>query len=195
MRLRDLRMLSVILGMSLTASLSAEEVRYYSKDGVTYKETRRVVQQPVTQTTVQQQQQTVFREQYRTEMKDSCRTFYQPVTEYRWQSYLHGRWNPFVQPYWAYRLVPTTRWVAREEVVRMPVTQRELIPETRTVQVPVTTQRMVQKEIIERVAVTNPPNSGTQVAGASSRPIGGVARMESDPPRGSTTTGASGQRY
>jgi len=170
---------------------TADEVRYYEKDGVTYKETRRVVREPISETRLEQKQQTVYREQYRTEMKDSQRTVYQPVTEYRWQAYLHGRWNPLVQPYWAYRLVPSTRWVARQETVRMPVTQRELVPETRTVQVPITTQRVAEREIIERVAVSASP-SGAQTA-QSGRPLGGVARLESDPPRDSTTLGSGTQ--
>jgi hypothetical protein len=79
--------------------------------------------------------------------------------------------------------VPITRWEYRTDVVQVPVARTEWIPEQRTVQVPVTTRRMVNEEVITRVAVRAVPPS---VAAAQRDGIGGVACLESDPPRTST---------
>lgn len=159
------------------AAAQAEEVRYYQQDGVTYRETRRTVTRPISETRYEQREQTVYREQLRTDTQQTTRTVYTPVTEYRWQMYLRGRWNPFVIPYHSYELVPTTRWETRQELVEIPTYRRELVPETHVVQMPVTTHRLAQEEVISRVAVS----------AAEAKPIGGVARLDKDPPRYGTT--------
>ena len=164
----------LILWTAMTVPLAAaDEVRYFEKDGVTYRETRRVVRRPVVETRLESREQTVYREQLRTEVQETQRTYHTPVTEYQWATRMRGRWNPFIQPYYTQELVPTMRWEARQDVVRVPVSRRELVPEKRTVQVPVTTQRVAEEEVITRVAVSSTP------AGA----LGGVARLENDPPR------------
>jgi hypothetical protein len=121
------------------------------------------------------------------------------VTDYRWEAFWVGRWNPLARPYLAYRYVGRTRWVASTETVKTPVICRRIVPQTRTVQVPVTTQRMVEEEVISRVAISAAPSSKApwsepaRMAQASSLPhepgaIGGVARLDSDPPAVGTTT-------
>lgn len=134
-----------------------------------------------------------------------------PVTEYRVQPRLVGRWNPFVQPYFVYENVPTVRWESRTEVVPIQTASRQLVPETRTVRTPVTTWRTVEEEVISRVAVSatsalassSSSSTGATLAGplvpvkipASARgdSIGGLSRLESDPPRqGSSTAWRSG---
>jgi hypothetical protein len=176
-----------------------EAVHYYAKDGVTYRETRRVVQRPVSETHAQQSTQTVYREENVTELRDTTRERWTPVTEYRWEAVWIGRWNPFVQPYLAYRYVPRTHWQRATETVKTPVVCRRLVPETRVVSVPVTTQRMVEEETITRVAVsgaaapqlpwTQPTSTASLVpVPGDSGPIGGVARLESDPPRQGVST-------
>ena len=185
----------VLVPMLATAWAVADEVRYFEKDGITYQETRRVVQRPVVETRLESREQTVYREQIKTELRDSSRTVQVPVTEYRLTMCMVDRWNPFVQPSYVYKYVPVTRWEVRQETVRTPITQRELIPEKRTVQVPVTTQRLAQDEVITRVAISaaapranaTPLDPAPAVAGAATGQVGGVARMESDPPRRSTT--------
>src|SRR5689334_23285582 len=102
----------------------ADEVRYFEKDGITYQETRRVVQRPVVETRLESREQTVYREQIKTELRDSSRVVQVPVTEYKLQMCMVDRWNPFVQPSYVYKYVPVTRWEMRQETVRTPITQR-----------------------------------------------------------------------
>jgi len=183
-----------------STALGAEEVRYYEKDGVTYRETRCVVERPFVETRTEQTTQTVYREETVTELRDTVRQRWTPVTEYRWEAVWVGRWNPFVPPYLAYRYVPRTRWECSTETVKTPLVSRRLVPQTQTLQVPVTRQRMVQQEVITRVAVSGSPAPQapwTQPAATAqlapiarnlSGPIGGVARLESAPPRQGTRT-------
>lgn len=179
---------SWMLVLAIGSSVLGDEVRYYQQDGITYRETRRVIQRPILETKLESHDQTVYREQFQTDVRETYQTCYAPIVQYQYVPYLNGRWNPFVQPYYTYHLVPTRRYEARQQLVRMPVTRRELIPEKRTIQVPVTTQRLAQEEIITRVAVA-PSQPQTLPPGGvpASSGLGGVARLESDPPR--TPTG------
>jgi hypothetical protein len=190
-------------------AMAADQVTFFEKDGVTYQETRRTVSRPVTELSYGQQAQTVYRERLSSGTQDVVRTYQTPVTEYQPATRMVGRWNPFVrQPYYEQRQIPVTRWETRSEVVKVPCTKRELVPETNTVQVPQYTTRMVQDEVISRVAVGVRPNTsvaaapstsigghvaGTPVpaspaplvAGAPARatPIGGISKLDQDPPR------------
>lgn len=205
MRISRFLTAAVVICSAGSSARAADQVRYYEQNGVTYCETRRVEQMPVVETRTQQSTQTVYREETVTELRDTARQRWTPVTEYRWEATWVGRWNPFVQPYLAYRYVPRTRWECATETVRTPVVSRRLVPETRTVLVPVTTQRMVDREVITRVAVSRPAVAGgTTVAGAAwtpptvtaqvlpiardRGPVGGIARLESDPPRQGVST-------
>lgn len=203
--------ITVVLSLSTFTSALGDDVRYYQKDGVTYRETRQVIQRPVLETQMRETTQTFYREQFATETKETTQEGWVPVTEYRLEAYWVGRWNPFVEPYLAYRNVPYTRWERVTRVVKTPVTNRKLVPETRTVQVPVTTQRMVDQEIITRVAVSHAPSHPTHSTGTAvanndlpwtaptlagklvpvtdnADRIGGMARLESDPPRQGVST-------
>ena len=172
---------------------SADEVRYYEQNGVTYCETRRTVQQRVPDTVIRERPQTVYREQLSTEIEERARTYWTPVTEYRWEAFWAGRWNPFATPYQAYRYVPRTRWEKRTEVVQVPVTRRGVVPETRTVRTPVAAWRTVQREEISRVAVSGRPGAAPLVpvdvpALARREQVGGLSRLDNDPPRQGTST-------
>ena len=101
-----------------------------------------------------------------------------PVTEYQMVSNLHGRWNPFVKPYWTHKLEPVTRWQQQMATVEIPVTRTNLVPQTRTVQVPATAMRTERREIVERVAVgpsatyaaqSSAPQTNSGWAGVSTR--------------------------
>jgi hypothetical protein len=198
---------------SIPAAVRADEVRYYEKDGVTYCETRRVVQQQVPETRMEQRAQTVYSPQNVTGYKSVARTYWTPVTEYETKPVLVGRWNPFVQPYWEYQTTPHTRWEQRSDVVNVPVSTQQLIAQTQTTTTPVTIWRTVDQEVITRVAVSaRPANSAATIAVAPppvSLPtlapvpaapssllvpveipqvarrdtIGGVSQLQSDPPR------------
>jgi hypothetical protein len=173
--------------------LVGAEVRYYEKGGVTYRETRQVVQRPVAETQMQESTQTVYREQLVTETQKRVRTAWIPVTEYRWEAHWVGRWNPFVDPHLENQLVPYTRWEARSETIDVPVSYRRLVPQTQIVRVPVTTHRTVEEEVITRVAVSGRPSATTtrslQAGGApTGQQIGGLAQLENDPPRQGVAT-------
>ena len=185
MRRKLLLATSIVFLVSQTAS--ADDVRYYTENGVTYRETRRVVRRPVSETRLERREETVYRERTVTEYQETTRVCSVPVTEYRWEAHWAGRWNPFRQPYLEYRLVPYTYCKPRTEVVRVPVVRREMVPEKRIVQVPVTTLRFVEEEQISRVAVSGGSNGLSPTSSpsyiASRDRIGGVSRLESDPPR------------
>ncbi len=171
----------------------AADVRYYEKDGVTYRETRRTVHRPTTETQMRQSTETVYRQQRETEVREQVRTCWSPVTEYHCEPYLVGRWNPFVRPYFASRMVPQTRWEQRSEVIQTPVTTCRLVPEVRTVESPVTVRRWVPEEVICRMAVRGQaPATLSRLSPAptltSQDEIGGVARLDNDPPRRGVNT-------
>lgn len=190
MRNRHPLAIALVAPLIFCVSARADETRDYEENGVTYRETRRVVNEPVTDIQCVEQQRTVgFREQLDVKMCDQTRSYIVPVTEYRVESYWRGRFNPFVQPYLAQRLVPYTRYETRVETVKTPVATRQLLPITSTVKVPVSTQRMVQREIISRVAISGAPAQATpspssdpftSPAAIASRPvqIGGLQRMD-----------------
>ena len=165
--MRQLLLVTAMLSFAAAGRVVADEVRYYEQNGVTYCETRRVVQQRVPQTRIEQRPQTVYRQEFATEVRETPRTYWTPVTEYQTQTYLAGRWNPFATPHFEYRTVPTVRWEQKTEVVRTPVTCQKLVPETKTVSCPVTTWQTIDQEVISRFAVTGRPSA----ANVASRPV------------------------
>ena len=185
-------MMAVLLSCLIAlATVTADDVRYYTQDGITYRETTRRVRRPVAQTRTESQTQTVYRQEYSTQVRDTQRAVHTPVTRYEWAGRWYGRWNPFQDPYFVYELEPTTHWQSRVETVRLPVTQRQLIPETKTVQVPVTLLRFEEKDEISRVAVSPrrmaaSRNNAPTLPIDSSGPVGGIARLDGDPPRHAT---------
>ncbi len=200
-----------VLGAAVTRDAAANEVRYYEQNGVTYRETRQVVQRPVYQTEMQPATQTVYRQEQATETRETTRTWWAPVTEHGCEAVLMGRWNPFVEPYLVYRPTTRTRWESRTETVQAPVTVTRWVPQTQTTTRAVTVQRMVPEEIVSRVAIRNSgvstvnspmlSSSGQYGATGALAPVplpaprttsigtvGGVARLDSDPPRRGVTT-------
>jgi hypothetical protein len=183
----------LLAGLAPGASrCAAQETRYYVENGVTYRETRQTLQQPVWTTEYQSRQQTVLRPRVTSEHRDVTRSWYVPVTEYSWQQRWERGWNPFRPPVLTQRYLPQTRWELRSDTVRVPVTRYDYVPETTTVQTPVTVQRYADQQIVTRVPVGGPaPASGAggaQVAGdpfaqpSAGLAVGGVARLDRDPP-------------
>jgi hypothetical protein len=175
----------------------AQDVRYYQdpNSGHTYRQTTSTVQRQMPVTQLQASSRTVLRGQWRTDTQDVVRTYSVPVTEYRTESYWQGRYNPFKQPTLAQRTVPTTRWEARTEVVKVPVTRYETVPTTETVHVPVTTWHTVQDQVVRHEVVA--PNTGANTAVvATSTPganYGGMARYDKPPTlSGDSSTSSTG---
>jgi hypothetical protein len=182
--MNHLTKLTLVLASISAGSAIAEDVRY-TEDG--YRETRRIVRHPVTDVVHQDVPRTVYREHARTELQHVDRVYSVPVTEYRRESYWRGRWNPFTQPYLAERIVPYTRWESRKETVAMPITTRQLVAETQIDKVPVVQHRYIDEEIISRVPVTNSGTGSTLSSlPVSGTPVGGVAKLDNDPPRQGT---------
>jgi len=206
MTTRQIIATAVVTSLVGTLPTWAEEVRYYEQDGVTYRESRQIVEKRVPEVRYEERSQTIYRDQCVTEMKDTVRTTWVPVTEYQVQERLVGRWNPLARPYFEYRSVPVTRWEPRSEAVQVPMARRKLLPEVQTVRTPVTHWRTVQEEVIRRVALSATPNTSTLAASPSPATlagplvpveipeaarrsqIGGLAELDSDPPRQGTGT-------
>jgi len=178
----------------------ADDVRYYENNGVTWRESRRTVEDRVPVSRMEERTETVYREEFTTEMRDTTRTSRTPVTEYRWEAFWVNRWNPLAQAYVAYRQVPHTRWETRTETVQVPVNTRRLVPETRVVRRAVGSFQTVKRDVVSRVPVGGSRTSvGATLAAGSLTPIqapsvaqrpriGGISRIESDPPRYGTAT-------
>ena len=185
---RQLVALTVFVLIVGPVPTTADEVKYYKKDGVTYRECRRIVHRPVTETQIRKTSQTVYRQQQTSEVREQVRTWWSPVTEYQCEPYLVGRWNPLVKPYFSSRMVPKTRWEQRTEIVQVPVTRCQLVPESRIVETPVTVRRLVPEETISRMAVRGPSPAALSPLQPTPRltaqdQIGGVKRLDNDPPR------------
>jgi hypothetical protein len=144
---------------------TGSNVRYYEENGVTYQETHHTFQRQIPETSLQPQTRTVLRSQTKTDMHDIVRTVQVPITEYKMEVYYQNRFNPFVQPTPAYRYVPVTRYEARTEVTRVPVTRNEVTPTTETYHVPITTYRTVPESSTHRVAI------GSRPAGTDTGPV------------------------
>lgn len=172
----------------LAAPMWGDDVRDVTDaNGQTWREVHRTVRHPQTETQCVDQQQTYYQEKCDVQLYDTYRTYTAPVTEYRWESYWVGRFNPFVQPYLAQRLVPRTHWETRSEIVKVPVTQRNLVPVTRTVRVPVTTEKSVDYDVVVSRQLVNPQGSAlaNNAAGgnSSSLAVGGVQQLNGDRPK------------
>src|SRR6266404_5604036 len=105
--------LAFILPFSVPLMARADDVQYFEKDGVTYRETKHTIHRPVAEMHYEDRQQTVYAEQLQTQLLPSQRTSLIPITEWVNEPYWVNRYNPFAQPYLAYRTVPRIRWETR----------------------------------------------------------------------------------
>ena len=203
---------ALALVCGLCAGTAFGQVRYENKNGIRYQVTQRVSQRQVPVTVMQDRQQTVYAQQVTTNTLNQQQLYTVPNTSYQWDSRLNGRWNPFITPYWTYNLRPVTTWSTQVANVQIPVSQVAWVPQTKTVQVPVTAYRAAEEKTETWVAMnaTTTPNTGLASARPISSPttmlatrpgvaLGGVA-LQNDPPRQSTGGGwqspsTSGSRY
>lgn len=179
---------------------SAPVVNEVVRDGVTYRETRQVVEQMMPVTTMKDQQQTVYTPKVSTETVAHQQVYSIPVTQYEIVPVLHGRWNPFIEPYYTYETQLVTRYQEQTVNVQIPVTKSEWVTETKTVQVPVTEYKMAKQEIVTTVALsggeTNKTFASTQsntqrpvsIQALGSQPATSIA---SQPSNGYSTSAAS----
>ena len=135
------------------------QTREYTKDGVTYRETRETIRRPVCEVCYEERERTVYRSTQETRMREVTQMV--PITEYRCEQYCANRWNPFRKQHLAYRMVPTTR--LETKTIECPVTCQRLVPEKRVERVPVVKRRIVEEQVIRRVAL---PRDGCRTVGA-----------------------------
>lgn len=202
--------LALVCGLCAGKSIG-QEVKYEERNGVRYQVTRRVQQRQVPVTQMQDRQQTVYAQQLTTNTVNHQQLYCVPNTSYQWDSRLRGRWNPFATPYWTYNLRPVTTWNTQVANVQIPVNQVAWVPQTQTVQVPVTTYRTAEEVVETRVAMNDGPTTtglanarplsspSATIAARPSNALGGVAALQNDPPRQATggwqTPTTVGSRY
>ena len=188
-------MLTLVGGMC-AGNATGQTVTYDEQGGIRYQVTTRVSQRQVPVTVMQDRNQTVYSQQLKTNTLNHQQLYCVPSTSYQWDSRLHGRWNPFITPYWTYNMRPVTTWSTQVANVQIPVNQVAWVPQTRTVQVPVTNYRTAEEKTVTRVAMNTTPSSGLANARPLSSPtatlaarrstsLGGVA-LENDPPKQAT---------
>jgi hypothetical protein len=170
--------------LPLAAASAAEEVRYENIGGQNYMITKRVVERPMSKTEYKDVARDVYREEYVTETQEITRIVQVPVTQYQWEARWAGRWNPFSQPYLVNRLVPRTHLETRTEIVKMPVTEKVLVPDTHIQRV-AETKRWIAKEEIERKVAIDPPAGSSEVSIASKPGFVGGKKVEGELPRSS----------
>jgi hypothetical protein len=174
--------LILVAGAILTgAAATAQDIRYEDVDGIRYKVTRQVVPRQVPVTEMQSQQQTYYRQQVTNDTIQQQQLYAVPVTKYELVSTLHGRWNPFATPYWTHEYKPVTVWQQQMATVQIPTSRATMVPETRTVQVPVTTYKTAQEEVVTRVAM------GSSQSPTAAQPLTAVAAGSSSPSQPSAT--------
>jgi hypothetical protein len=196
----------LVIAIVVAASPLAAEVRYYQdQNGVTWREETSKVQRPVRELEMETRQQQVYRQQDTTSVQQYQYLTYSPVVQYQWVPRVHDWWRIFQEPYVAYHLEPSVTWQPRPYQISVPTTQRQWIPETRTVQVPVARLKMVEQEQTTRTAVQAdprwlagqtppaPPASSGALATAPSptylpapqvtSQYGGIARLDDGLPR------------
>lgn len=161
--------LSLLLTLPAINGVNAEQVRYYEQGGITYREARDTVRKPVREFEYKNQQQTYYREQYTTSFQDYQQLQYQPVTQYQWQPRWHGWWRVFRGPELAYHLVPQTTWQTKSQTYRYPVTTRQLVPDTQTVQVAMPKLAFKEEEVVTRTAVA--PGARSTLAASRVPPV------------------------
>lgn len=154
----SLRLVSLLIFTVISASaLQADETWFETKDGTTYRVTKRIERRPVAATRVEQQTETVYSTEFVTEMRESAKVMWVPITQYVVQPVWHQWWNPFAQPYVTYESVPVTRWELRTQMVRAPVTIQKKVPQERIVAKPVRELGFVETQVEDRIAVSIPP--------------------------------------
>jgi hypothetical protein len=181
---------SLVLGSISAAPLAADDSRIVERDGIKYQETTRTLQRPITETRYEDQEYTAYNDRYTTEMQEVQRTYQVAVTQNQWVPGYQRTWNVFAPPVLSYRLMPVTRMENRTETVRIPVTKHESIPSRQVRKVPVTKTHIAQEEHTSRVPIGTVGDGGALVANRND--TGGGTRMESDPPRTSTSGWRSG---
>jgi hypothetical protein len=184
--------LAILLTSSLASSVQADEVRFVTEDGVTYREEYRQVRVPVARQQVERQQQTVHYDSFTTEMKETVQTFYHPVTTYQWVPRWQGPWGMGQPMHLTYERKAVTQWQPYTRTVRVPVTSHQLVPDTRVVETPTRVLGFEDRlELVSRTPVSpsSVPSSAPlpTYSPASAQTVGTTTNLDSDSVRYSAT--------
>jgi hypothetical protein len=150
-------LLCLVVTLVVTVHSRGDETWFETKDGTTFRVTKRIEKRPVAATRVEQQTETVYSTEFVTELRESTKVMWVPVTQYVVQPRWHQWWNPFAEPYVTYESVPVTRWELRTQTVREPVTIQRRVPQERIVAKPVRELGFVEMPVEDRIAVSFPP--------------------------------------
>jgi len=120
-----------------------------------------------------------LRQRYTTELRPVERRYWAPITEMRWVVAWRPSWNPWAPPQPVYELLPVTRWEERTERVRIAVTKRELVADDRARPTPIAPPQLASTPRQTEPARTSSSHSTAPARGS----VGGIGRLESDPPR------------
>lgn len=159
-----------------------------------YEYTERV---PVAQVQMERREETVYTTKPVESVQSHYRTVLEPVTTLCCEPRLHNWWNPLTGPYVSYHMTPRTHWQPRTERVETRVTRYQYIPETRIVERPVrrlgfanrrviannTVPSRPQPRIVQRTAPSQVPIVVSPQRVARHPSIGGLHRLDNDPPR------------
>ena len=118
---------------------------------------------------------TAYRHRYVTRFQRRRRLIYEPQTTMVQTAYLRNDWNPWRKRELAYVSVPVVRWMPRWQEESWPVTERQVVPMRRLVQVP--TQPRADQ------LAGDQGRQARVVDGARQLPIGGITRLDDDLPR------------
>lgn len=191
-----------------------QQPEYIDKDGIRYQVIQQQVPTQVAVTEMRSQEQTTYSQKITTENVQHQQVYHVPVTQYQVVSTLHNRWNPFAEPYWTHHYEPVTTWQQQVGTVQIPVNKVTVVPETKTVQQPVTTWKTAYNTITTHRAIgptPTGPGANTMMAGAqpltnaqtatlspapstprvASNPYGGQL-LPSDPPRNGAAVAGAG---
>ena len=180
------------LSSGFASNLQADEVRFVTENGITYREEYRKVRDPIAKQQVEQQQQTVHYDSFTTQMKETVQTFYHPVTTYQWVPRWQGPWGMGQPMHLTYERKPVTQWQPYTRTVRVPVTSHQLVPDTRVVEVPTRVLGFEDRlELVSRTPVSpaSVPNNGPPptYSPAAAQTVGTTTNLGSDSARYSAT--------
>jgi hypothetical protein len=150
--------LVVLVGvMASTNEAAMGQDRFYEQDGLLIRETRAVERVPVVKIQWEERQQLVNTEQFQTVYRAVPETIRTPVVDYQFRAsgaawdvnpkgtIIPGTWYPY------------TRWNAQVQNRPVPQSVRQVVPEWRTVKVPVRTLGFMEQERTERVVLGPAP--------------------------------------
>jgi len=156
---------------------SAQQQDYIDKDGIRYQVIQVPTQVPITE--MRSQEQTTYTQKVTTENVQHQQVYHVPVTQYQVVSTLHNRWNPFAEPYWTHHYEPVTTWQQQVGTVQIPVNKVTMVPETKTVQQPVTTWKTVNNTTYRAIGATpTGPGANTMMAGTQPQSVGATATLQ-----------------